>query len=156
MNNYIISIQNLNIIYIFIILISVNIGLSYIICNLFRLLRKNFFPYYLCIIDEIMEIYYETYQLVLDTNLGYVYIYGLTGNTVYSRTEKYSLAKRFVRQGERDLKIAKEFSKQSRILNNVAPLMDKSGHGSLYDSFTESAKTFKDKAEVYEESAKFF
>ena len=158
MNNFIISIQNLNTIYIIIILLFFNVALSFIVFNLFKWLKKKFFPYYLCIIDEII-IYYERHPLVVELNLGYVYmnsILGSTGKTTYNGAEKYRLAKQFIVQGARDLKMANQFSKQSRLLNNMAPLMDRSGNGSLYDSFTESARTFKNKAETYEESARFF
>jgi hypothetical protein len=70
----------------------------------------------------------EKQLLVVYSNLGYI--------TAISPAEKLELAKSWGVKSQNFMKISRKYHHQSRLLNNITPLMDRSGYGGLYDSFT--------------------
>ena len=144
-NNLIYSIDSLSIISIFILQIYFNITLGIISFYIFKFIRIYLLPPFIPIISYVIIIF------ILPLDLSFGFCCYATRRELRMATQAHS----WVKHSTRYLRLSRRYAKQSRILNTIAPLMDRSGRGGLYDSFTESARRLKNKAEVYENNAVF-
>lgn len=147
-NNYIYSMEGLNIISILIIQIYFNIILGVANYFIFKSMRLYLFPPIIPIINYIV-----VYIALVMAPLISDFMVLTSHNDLVIRIYKRPV--RWIKEGERFLKVSRKCARQSRILNTIAPLMDRSGNGGLYDSFTESARSLQSKAERYENNAAF-
>ena len=148
-NHYILISDDCNIIYSLILIIIFNSLLSYVIYRLFDLLRNTFYGDILEIIEYIAENYYMELSYI-ECVYGYIFITRLSGFRKADRSFRYaSRAKRYISKAE-------EYKKLSQKFNSVSALLDRSGNGGLYDSFTEWNRSNRILGEVYQERAIFF
>lgn len=144
-NHFILSIQGLSPMLIIVLLIFYNLGLIYINFKLFKYIEHNLFPYFLEIyitipvIEKWDWIFYNMYPISFEE-------YGKL-DTLKSHFNKYGLISR---------QKCKEAQHTANILNNIAPIMDRSGKGGLHDSFIDSAKRFQCESDKQASDVEFF